>query len=207
MKNFFKSLSIVLVFFVVSFELVQMRYQKEALLVRDPASVGYDLTSHSGERLTEEIKKAILSDLTVVTQSPWVYLSIGHFRFIDSDGRPKWGCESFDRVAFNFVADSAVNGELTEMIVEAKCFYHNGSRTIEPIKLPLKEIFEEYEPNDGEINFNYEVPVTINFKNLPGGFSKKWYLEKIKLIKPSGDVFEVNNADISLYKKNITLSL
>ncbi|HPI41544.1 MAG TPA: hypothetical protein PLJ21_12110, partial [Pseudobdellovibrionaceae bacterium] len=142
MKNFFKSLSIVLVFFVVSFELVQMRYQKEALLVRDPASVGYDLTSHSGERLTEEIKKAILSDLTVVTQSPWVYLSIGHFRFIDSDGRPKWGCESFDRVAFNFVADSAVNGELTEMIVEAKCFYHNGSRTIEPIKLPLKEIFE-----------------------------------------------------------------
>lgn len=206
MKLFIKSVIVMVVFFLLAFEVVQFKYQKTPL-VRDPASVSNDLTSYSGERLSEEIKRAVLSDLVFSMQSPWVIITLGHFRFVDVDGRPKWGCESFEKVNLKFVADSAVDGQLTEMIVESKCYYHDGAKTLEPIKIPLKEVVTEYEPNDGEINFNYEVPVTINFQNLPGSFPRKWYLENVKLIKSTGDVFEINSADLAFFKKNLTLDL
>lgn len=206
MKTFFKSFIIVLVFFVLSFQLVMMKYNKNTQ-PRDPASVNNDLTSYSGSRLTEEIKKAVLSDLVIEFQDPWVFLTLGHFRFVDVDGQIKWGCESYEKMNLKFEADSAVDGQLTEMTIEAKCFYQEGEKEVVPIKVPLKQILTEYEPTDGEINFNYEVPVSLTFKNLPGAFPKKWYLSQIQFIKSSGNVFEINKADLANYSKQLNIEL
>lgn len=206
MKDFLQRVGLILVFFIISFELVQLKFQKEPR-ERDPASVGSDLSLLSGEQLTSEIKKSILVEFSAVIQVPWLYVTLGHYQFRDTDDKVKWACESYDKVRLKFVAESAVDGRVTEMLLDAKCYFMNGARVMETIKIPLKTIVDEYEPNDGEISFNYEVPVTVNFKNLPGLFPKTWYLEKIELMKSNGDTFEINSADLSDYKKNIKLDL
>lgn len=153
------------------------------LILRDPAAIRgqVDISHLQGEKLSQAIKKRLVTGFEVRKTPEGASIGLGHFIFLDSTGQKKLACQEYGSVILTFEAEGmTVGGEKPQMQIEGRCDFSADMARINPLYLPISKIIGEV-PGDGEFQFNEGSGVTVRFVNLPDSWPKTWLLKAIQL--------------------------
>lgn len=165
---------------------------------RDPAAIRqtYDFTNLKGSALDFALKQRVLGDLEIVKTADNFGVSFGHFAFSTSDGQKFLGCEYYDKVVVVFESEgTAVNGEKATMEISTPCKYSENLSKIKAGLIPIKQIMAEM-PQDGEMSFQGEIPVSVKYQNLADAWPTQWNMITVRMEAPQF-VFIIDRNEIS----------
>lgn len=189
---------IVLVFSFAIGQLVIFMTNEKFTVHRDPAAIRqtYDFTNLRGSALDLALKQKVLGDLEVVKTADNFGVSFGHFAFSTSDGQKFLGCEYYERVVAVFESEgTAVSGRKAIMEISTPCKYSENLTKIQAGLIPIKKIMAE-SPQDGEMSFQGEIPVSVKFQDLADAWPSQWNMVLVRLESPQY-VFIIDRNEIS----------
>jgi hypothetical protein len=193
------SLLVMTGFFVVGVSVIHSTHGRY-LISRDPAAIRqiYDFTHLRGTALEVAAKERIMQGFDIAKSADEVAFTIGHFAFINASGEKTFACREYGKLILNFEADGmAVSGERPQMTVHANCEISTDLALINPMRLPIAEIFSQ-KPADGEFEFHEAGKVSlVRFSHLSDEWPRKWILVGVQM---SGTTSSLNIDGVEVRK-------
>jgi hypothetical protein len=153
------------------------------LTSRNPAAIPkmFDYTNLEGQALESAVQRRLLTGTEFTKMDGGFELHLGHFVTNDTNGRPAFACEVFNRVTFTFEADGfATGGERTTLVVEGPCEMSTNISEMRPLLIPVETVLNE-KPGNVELQYMNGTPVSLKFSNMPDEWPRQWVLSGIKI--------------------------
>lgn len=111
-------------------------------------------------------------------------LELGNYALKKEDGEAAFSCQVYDRIEVVFRAVGvAESGRIPSMTVEGACRLSLDYSRIQPLWVPLAEIFQEPH-GDGEFTFmGGDEPVTVRFEGVGSFWPQEWEVESFRHFK------------------------
>lgn len=167
---------------------------------RDPAAAygHFDLSNLAGESLQVAVRNRLLKGMDIQKTAENISIEVGNFVFTTADGKRKFACEEFGKIAVTFVAEGAtVSGEKPFMTLKGRCQNDIDMSRILPLYIPL-EVLAMSTPSDGEFQTSGELGVEVSLKHMPEHWPEMWVLHSVELIKETSvEKLVVNQSDVT----------
>jgi len=149
---------------------------------RRPAAIRkvFDFSHLKGIALHSATKRRLLEGARVTQRKHQTGIELGHFVVRGEKGQKKLACNEFKKIEMVFTAEGVyVNGEATQMIIEAPCRVGENVNRISTIWIPYEKLLQE-PVADMEIQYLEDQPV-FQFKNTGDRWPTRWQLKSMNL--------------------------
>jgi len=183
MKKWFSAF---LIFFAAAWggrQFSMTHFHGEVAMPRTPAAIPkvFDYSHLEGEALNSALQRRLLTGTEFTKGQDGIELHVGHFVTNNTDGKPAFACDIYNRVTFVFQAEGfAVSGERPTLTVEGPCEMSNSMSETKPLLIPVDQVLAE-SPGNIELNYMEGLPVSLKFANMTEEWPHQWSLSEIKL--------------------------